>query len=111
MRSPLFPLKTDERERKTYQGRNEIDAWHVVDVVDFDVAANAFVATTLDGALEYMSVVKVLHGLRAKIDAEVLQLARLGILEPKHVQDADETVGGVPHSVIQRGHASGSCPP
>jgi len=42
----------------------------------------------------------VLHGLRAEVDAEVLQLARLGVLEPKHVQDADETVSGVSHSVI-----------
>jgi len=86
--------------QKTYQGGNEIDAWHVVDVVDFDVAANAFVTATLDGAFEYMSVVEVLHGLRAEVDAEVLQLARLGVLEPKHVQDANETVSGVSHGVI-----------
>lgn len=58
--------------QRAYQGRNEINAWHVVDIVNFDVAPDAFVAATLDGALEYVSVVEVLHRLRAKIDAEVL---------------------------------------
>lgn len=92
-----------------YQRRNEINAWHVVDIVDFNVASDAFVAATLDGAFEYVSVVEVLHRLGAEIDAEVLQLAGLRVLETEHVQDTDETVRGMPHGIIQGSHAPGSC--
>lgn len=106
MLATIFVFDT---ERGTYQGRNEINTWHIVNIVNFNVAPDAFVATALDGAFKYVSVVEVLHRLRAEIDAEMLQLARLRILEPEHVQDADETVRSVSHGVIQGGHASGSC--
>lgn len=92
----------------THQRRNEINAWHVVDVVNFDVARDTFVTATLDGAFEYVGIIEVLHRLRAEIDAEVLQLARFRILKSKHVQDADETVRGMSHGVIQCGHTPGS---
>jgi len=49
-------------------------------------------------------VVEVLHRLRAQIDAELLQLARLAVLEAEHVEDADEAVGGVADGVVEDGH-------
>lgn len=103
----IFVFDTEREE--TYQRGNEINTWHIVNVVNFDVTSDTFVATALDGAFKYVSVVEVLHRLRAEIDAEMLQLARLRILEPEHVQDTDETVRGMSHGVIQGGHASRSC--
>lgn len=79
----IFVFDTEREE--TYQRGNEINTWHIVNVVNFDVAPDAFVATALDGAFKYVSVVEMLHCLRAEIDAEMLQLARLRILEPEHV--------------------------
>lgn len=91
-----------------YQGWDEIDTGHVVDVVDLHVAPDALVPATLDRTLEYVRVVEVLHRLRAKVDAQMLQLARLRILETEHVQDPDEPIRRVPYRVVQRGHASGT---
>lgn len=48
-----------------HQRRDEIDTWHVIDVVDLHVASNAFIAAALDRALKYMRVVEMLHGFRA----------------------------------------------
>ena len=53
-----------------------------------------------------MRVVKVLHRLGAEVDAEVLQLTGLWVLEAEHVQDTDEAVRGVAHRVVQRRHAA-----
>lgn len=91
-----------------YQGWDEIDTGHVVDVVDLHVAPDALVPATLDRTLEYMRVVEVLHRLRAKVDAQMLQLARLRILETEHVQDPDEPIRRVSYRVVQRSHASGT---
>lgn len=88
------------RNSLSYQRGYEIDAGHVVHVVDLDVAPDTLVSTALDRALEYVGVVEVLHRLGAQVYAQVLQLTRLGILETEHVQDTDETVGGVSHRVI-----------
>ena len=51
-----------------------------------------------------MRVVEVLHRFRAQVDAELLQLARLAVLEAEHVEDADEAVGGVTDGVVEDGH-------
>lgn len=51
-----------------------------------------------------MRVVKVLHGLRAQIDAQMLELSQLGVFEAEHVQNPDEAIGGVFDSVVQGGH-------
>lgn len=91
----------------THQGRDEVDAGHVVYVVDFHVAPNTLVATALDGTFKYVRIIKMLHRLRAQVDAQVFQLARFRILESEHVQDPDEPVRRVSHRVVQRGHASG----
>lgn len=107
-RSNLRRKLTIKDLSNAHQGGDKIDTWHVIDVVDLHVASYTLVATALDRALEYMRVVKVLHRLCAQIDAQVLQLARLWILESEHVQDPDETVGCVSHRVVQRGHASGT---
>lgn len=93
-------LRIWEQNRDTHQRRYEVDAGHVVDVIDLDVASYALVPAALDRALEYVGVVEVLHRLGAEIDAEVLELAGFRVLEAEHVQDADEAVGRVPHCVV-----------
>ena len=89
---------------QTHQRRDEINAGHVVDVVDDDVRTDSLLATGLDAGLEDVGVVKVLHRFRAQVDAELLQLARFAVLEAEHVEDADEAVGGVSHGVVEDGH-------
>ena len=86
-----------------HQGGYEVDAVGVVRVVDLDSADDLFVAASLDRGLECVRVVEVLHRLGAKVDAQLLQLARLRVLESKHVEDPDEPVGGVPDGVRQDG--------
>ena len=88
----------------THQRRDEINAGHVVDVVDDDVRTDSLLATGLDAGLEDVGVVKVLHRFRAQVDAELLQLARFAVLEAEHVEDADEAVSGVSHGVVEDGH-------
>lgn len=56
-----------------------------------------------------MRVIKVLHGFSAEVDAKVLQLRGFGVLKPKHVQNADKTIGrGVSHRVVQSYHGLAS---
>jgi len=54
-------------------------------------------------------VVEVLHGLRAQVDAQVLQVGMWrGLLEAEHVQDADEAIGGMTHSIVKGRHRLGA---
>ena len=87
----------------TNQGGDQVDAVRVVRVVHLDAAHDLLVATSLDRGLERVSVVEVLHCLRAEVDAQLLQLAGLRVLEPEHVEDPDEAVRGVPDRVGQDG--------
>ena len=89
--------------RSSYQGGDQVDAVRVVRVVHLDAAHDLLVATSLDRCLERVRVVEVLHRLRAEVDAQLLQLAGLRVLEPEHVEDPDEAVRGVPDRVGQDG--------
>ena len=64
-RSNLRRKLTIKDLSNAHQRRDQIDAWHVIDVVDLHVASYTLVAAALDRALEYMRVVKVLHRLCA----------------------------------------------
>ena len=80
----------------------------IVSIVHLHATANTLVPARLDGSLEGVGVVKVLHGLAAQVDAELLQLTRLTVLEPKHVEDPNEPlrgVVGVPHGLAEDGQA------
>ena len=94
--------------RRPYQRGDEINAGHVVDVLDLEgvvLGGDSLLPARLDAGLEDVGVVKVLHGLRAEVDAEVLQLGRLGVLESEHVEDPDEAVGGgAMHRVVEKRH-------
>jgi hypothetical protein len=61
----------------TNQGRDEVDARHVVDVVNLHVTLDALVPAALDARLEDVGVVVVLHRLGAQVDAQMFQLTRL----------------------------------
>ena len=50
------------------------------------------------------------HGLRAEVDAELLELGRLAVLEAEHVEDADEAVRDVPHRVVEQRHRTARLP-
>jgi hypothetical protein len=97
-----------KKRKWSHQRGDEVDAGHIIDVIDLDVAPDALVPAALDRAFEYVGVVKVLHRLGAEIDAEVLELTGLRILEAEHVEDADEAVGRMPHCVVQGSHAARS---
>jgi len=99
-----YYINSSRKKRFSYQRRDEINARHVVDVIDGDVGAYALLAAGLDAGLEDVGVVEVLHRLRAQVDAELLQPARLAVLEAEHVEDADEAVGGVADGVVEDGH-------
>lgn len=69
--------KRKRRQRVAYQRRNEVDAGHVVDVIDLHLARYAFLSTRLDRRLEDVRVVEMLHRLCAQVDAQVLEVGRL----------------------------------
>ena len=75
----------------------------VVRVVYLHAAADALVPARLYRGLEGVGVVEVLHGLAAQVDAQLLQLTRLAVLESEHVQDADESIRGMPHGLGEDG--------
>ena len=75
----------------------------IVSIVHLNTTADALVPAHLDGSLEGVGVVEVLHRLAAQVDAQLLQLTRLAVLEPEHVQDPDEAVRGVPHGLGEDG--------
>ena len=80
----------------------------IVSIVHLHTTADALVPAGLDGSLEGVGVVEVLHGLAAQVDAELLQLTRLAVLKPKHVEDPNEPlrgVVGVPHGLAEDGQA------
>jgi len=58
--------------------------------------SNPFLPAGLDGGLEDVRVVKVLHGLGREIDAQLLESTLPQFLESKHVQDPNESVSGMP---------------
>lgn len=71
------------------------------------VAYDALFATTVNGSLENVSIVEVLHRLRAQVDAQMLELCaltHLGLFKAEHVEDANETVGRVTHRIVERHH-------
>lgn len=55
-----------------------------------------------------MSVVEVLHRLRAQVNAQLLQLAGFAVLESEHVQNPDESVRGMTDCVVQDSHGLGT---
>ena len=61
----------------TYQRGNQVNAWHVVNIVHLDVTPDALVPARLNAGLEDVGVVEVLHCFRAQIYAKVLQLGWL----------------------------------
>ena len=61
----------------TYERRNKINARNIVKVFHVNFGEDTFFATRFNGRLEDVSVVKVLHHFSRKIDANLLQLARL----------------------------------
>ena len=48
----------------------------------------------------------MLHGLRAEIGAQLLQLAGFAVLKAEHVQDANKAISGMSQGMIQQGHGS-----
>ena len=80
----------------------------IVCIVHLHATADALVPASLDGSLEGVGVIEVLHGLTAQVDAELLQLTRLTVLKHKHVEDPNEPlrgVVGVPHGLAEDGQA------
>ena len=80
----------------------------IVSIVHLHTTADALVPAGLDGSLEGVGVVEVLHGLAAQVDAELLKLTWLTVLKPKHVEDPNEPlrgVVGVPHGLAEDGQA------
>lgn len=50
-----------------YQRRDQIDARHIVNIIDLNVGSDSLVSARLDARFENVSVVEVLHRLRAQI--------------------------------------------
>ena len=61
----------------------------IVGIVHLHSTADSLVSTGLNGRLECVGVVEVLHGLTAQVDAELLQRVLLEELESVHVEQTD----------------------
>ena len=73
----------------------------IVSVVHLNSTTDSLVSAGLDGSLECVGVVEVLHGLAAQVDAQLLQLTWFAVLEAEHVEDANETILRVSHSLAE----------
>ena len=73
----------------------------IVSIVHLHATANTLVPARLDGSLEGVGVVKVLHGLTAQVNAQLLQLTRLAVFKTKHVQNSNETISCMSHGLAQ----------
>ena len=73
----------------------------IISIINLNTAADTLVSACLNGRFKCVGVVKVLHGLTAQVNAQLLQLTRLAVFKTKHVQNSNETISCMSHGLAQ----------